>query len=247
MIEATTIKQALEGVDFIDFGCSDGGSMRFAVEKLGGRKGLGIDISLAKVNAARASGLHIIQGDATALTFPDRCVEFSVVSHFLEHLDTLETARKVVEEAIRVARRFVLIQGPFFDSDDYLRALGLKMYYSDWRGHTLKLTTAGVAGILESLGVEKYSMLGVGPVESSRDPFIHPWNSPQNQQRYDASLHPPKPSLEFGQPVFKEMICYVDLGDSQSLEKLRSAKPRAVTLDPVFLPRLAALPERTTP
>ena len=44
--------------DFVDFGCSSGGSIKFAMERLGGVNGIGVDLDpeYLKAHAARPRG-----------------------------------------------------------------------------------------------------------------------------------------------------------------------------------------------
>src|SRR5215470_13328342 len=56
--------------DFLDFGCSRGGSLRVAAALFGGQNGLGVDIDPAKVAAAQEAGAAAIVADATALSLP---------------------------------------------------------------------------------------------------------------------------------------------------------------------------------
>ena len=49
--------------NFVDFGCSAGCSMTFAMDPLGGRRALGLDINTTKVNTARAAGFNVEVAD----------------------------------------------------------------------------------------------------------------------------------------------------------------------------------------
>lgn len=197
--------------DFLDFGASKGGCIEFAKSRLGGKRGLGIDIDPGKVEAMRALGYDCIEGDVCKLDLPRKSVRFVTMSHFLEHLPDLAAVRKAIESAARVATHFIFIQGPFFDADDDLRAAGLKFYWSDWSGHPCRLTTAQLAAALRGLGLAHYLMLARVPVKSSLDPAIHPLASPRNALDYVAGTHPPKPFVEFDPMLYREMVCLVRL------------------------------------
>jgi len=106
--------------DFIDFGASTGGSIDFALRILGGERPLGIDIDPEKVARMQAEGFDCIEADVTALDLQENSVRFVVLSHFLEHLPTLDHVRRALQSASRVASEFLFIQGPFFDADEYL-------------------------------------------------------------------------------------------------------------------------------
>jgi SAM-dependent methyltransferase len=53
--------------DFIDLGCSRGGSVKHCVRRFGAERGLGVDLDEGKVQDARAAGVEAVRADATAL------------------------------------------------------------------------------------------------------------------------------------------------------------------------------------
>ena len=201
----------LRRYDFLDFGASKGGCIDFAVAKLGGRRGLGVDVDAKKAEAMRERGYDCIVGDVANLDLPPKSVRFVTMSHFLEHLPDLAAVAKAVQSAARVATHFLFIQGPFFDADGYLREHGLKFYWSDWSGHPCHLTIDQLVATFEALGLTDYLALARLPVESSLDAAIHPLASPRNQQAYVVGEHPPKPTATFDRPLYREMVCVVRL------------------------------------
>lgn len=206
----------LDGHDFLDFGASKGGCIDFALRRLGGRKGLGVDIDPKKVAQMRSLGYDCVEADVTDLRLRRRSVRFVTMSHMLEHLPDLDAVRRVVAAAARVSSDFLFIQGPYFDADEALAARGLKFYWSDWRGHTCHVTTTHLRGVLDALGLRHYMVMARVPVADSTDPAIHPVSSPRNQHDYEPGEHPPKPFVEFSPPAFpdriyREMVCVVRL------------------------------------
>ena len=197
--------------DFLDFGASKGGSIDFAVARLGGRKGLGIDKDPAKIRRMRALGYDCLEADVLNLKLPENSVRFVMISHFLEHLTDTSQVRQAVLSAARAARDFIFIQGPYFDADDRLRDLGLKFYWSDWHGHPCHLTTGRLRDVLSDLGLNNYVLLGRTEVVDSLDPAIHPLDSPRDQHDYVEGVHPRKPYSVFEPPLFREMVCIVAL------------------------------------
>lgn len=199
--------------DFLDFGASSrGGCMEFACRRLGGTRGLGVDINPKAVIACREAGYECVQGDVTDLDLPALSVRFVTMSHVLEHLPDLPAVGKAIGNAARVASDFLFIQGPFFDADEELRRVGLKFYWSDWpSAHSVHLTIAQLVRTLEDLGLGDYVAMARVPVESSLDPAIHPLASPPSQHDYVAGTHPPKPHVKFDPPLFREMVCVVRL------------------------------------
>ena len=229
----------MEEVDFLDFGASKGGSIEFAKKILGGRHGVGVDRDAAKVEQMRALGYACLEGDITSLELSPNSVRFVVMSHVLEHLPDLAAIRRTVESAARVARDFLYIQGPYFDADVALSTQGLKFYWSDWHGHTYRLTTWELISLLHELGWASYVLMGRLPVMDSSDPAIHPLSSPRDQHDYDPEIHPPKPHLVFGRPVhrnrvYREFVCVVRLRAFAGWESVVSARRDCELIDGPF-------------
>ena len=72
--------------DSIDFGCSKGTSIDYAMSAFGAENMLGIDIDPKKVDACIRRGYSAIVGDLTSFPTLNRKVKFSQLSHFLEHM-----------------------------------------------------------------------------------------------------------------------------------------------------------------
>jgi len=208
--------------DFADFGCSNGSSIQFGIKILKGRKGFGIDIDPKKVASAKAAGYDAIKGDFCHLDLPDGCVDFTILSHTLEHLPTLDCAKKAIKNAIRISRKFVFIRGPFFDADDYLKSLGLKFYWSDWTGHTLHLKAEQVMNILEDINAPNYEIYGRVLLNSSRDATIHPLSSLKNQHQWELEKHGVKPILTLTKPVYREFVAIIWLAENVSVSDVRN-------------------------
>lgn len=206
----------LDGHDFLDFGASKGGCIDFALRRLGGRKGLGVDIDPKKVAQMRDLGFDCVEGDVTNLKLRAGSVRFVTMSHMLEHLPDLDAVQRAIGTAARVSSDFLFIQGPYFDADEALAAQGLKFYWSDWGGHTCHVTTSRLRGALDALGLRDYLVMARVPVVDSADPAIHPLSSPRNQHDYQPGEHPDKPFVTFSppafpEPIYREMVCVVRL------------------------------------
>lgn len=221
----------LKGYDFMDFGASKGGSIDFALRRLGGTRGLGVDLDSNKVKTMLDAGYDCIQADVNKLDFPPDSVRFVTMSHFLEHLSNLRAVKSAVESASRVASDFLFIQGPYFDADEYLRARGLKFYWSDWHGHTCHLTTSKLREILLELGLEDHTFMVRGAVEDSSDPRIHPVSSPKDQHAYDPDSHPVKPFVPFPEPLPSEVVCCVRLREMDGWDRILQARKGCRRLD----------------
>jgi SAM-dependent methyltransferase len=199
----------LSKYDFVDFGCSAGGSIAFGRDCLGGRNGLGVDINPEKVAAARAAGLSAEVADVTKLDPREvGAVRFVIMAHFLEHLPGRNAAQACILSACKVADEFVFIRQPYFDADGYLFSLNLKLYWSDWRGHPNHMTSLDFHNALDPLlkagKISRYLLFFRTKIENSHDPAVHPISSPINQQKWDSETHDSKPACEFSFPVFVE-------------------------------------------
>lgn len=195
--------------DFLDFGAGDGASLRRCEERFGGR-GLGIDINERKISAAQRRGEDIVFGDI--LTLPRQpLVRYVSMDNFLEHLPDYGLVRRMLEVATAVAAEFVYIRHPSFEDESYLRALGLKQYWHDWRGHPSHLLLSELLDMLRSTGAGPFDIEYAYPVLDSSDPSILPIHAPPDQHDYDESLHGEKPSVDFSKPVHRQVrvIAYV--------------------------------------
>lgn len=217
----------LKDYDFLDFGASRGNSILFGINRLGGRKGLGIDNDSNKVELAKENGIDCILGDVTRLQIYDHKFNFIIMSHFLEHLENFKDVRKTIESAARAAINFLFIQGPFFDADGYLESLGLKFFWSDWTAHHTHLTIKDLELILFDLGLNDHIVLVNKEVTCSDHPTIHPLESPKNQHDYDSKKHPSKPNVRFTRPLYREMVCFVKLREFGYWKTIIKAKRHA--------------------
>lgn len=214
-------------MDFYDFGCSEGGSISYAMKRFGGRRGLGIDVDLVKVEAARARGFDAEAIDILAL--PERKqVRFVTLMHFLEHLDGYATARLMLRKACAVSREFVYVAQPFFDADGELARRGLKLYWSDWRGHTFCMSTLQLQRALESLrceGLVRGFKIGWhSRIANSADRAVLPLSAPMDQHDYDPARHDAKPLIGFRFAVYRELRAIVDTGGADRHETESQAR-----------------------
>lgn len=193
--------------DFADFGCSNGKSIAEARKQFGGTRGIGIDISAEKVERARAGGFEVMQGDLTRLHVPDRAFRFVTMSHFLEHLPSVALARRCIETAVRTSREFVFIRQPWFATDGYLATLGLKQYWSDWRGHTNRMDPLDFYLAFRDLPATwRWRVYGRYRIADSGHESLIPIGAPTNQHQYEPARHGPKPEVRFDRPVYKETV-----------------------------------------
>jgi SAM-dependent methyltransferase len=77
---------------FLDAGCGTGGSLLYCRKRFGLAPGLGLELSEADSDKARAEGLDVLTCDVTREEFPDRCVSYASAMDFLEHLPDERTS-----------------------------------------------------------------------------------------------------------------------------------------------------------
>jgi len=211
---------------FLDFGCSTGSAIDLAYKIFGySRPGLGLDINEKKISLAKENGHDAIAFDI--LKLPDReIVEFVTMAHFLEHLPSVSVADQIIRKAVTVARQFVFIRQPFFDSDGYLAKHGLKLYWSDWKGHSNKMTSLDFYLSLNRLKNEgllnSFAIHFKNKVASSEHQAIHPLGSPIDQHGYDSAIHPPKDISIQLTDVYREIyvLVHIDKVDPSRFDKL---------------------------
>jgi hypothetical protein len=191
--------------DFIDLGCSLGGSLSYCARRMHVRPGIGIDKDPRKVAGARAAGHEAVVGDATDLRLRG-VVRFVSMMDFLEHLPDLDTVRAVIAAAAAAATDFLFIRHPSFEEEEATCALGLRQYWWNWTTHTAHVRCSDYRAIFADLGLHKYTIHHRGEVHDSGDASVHPIDALDplgwfNQGAYDDAVHPPKPSIRFAAPL----------------------------------------------
>ena len=212
-----------KGYEFLDFGCSAGGSLGRYGKMFGAKgKGLGLDISPEKVKKTREAGFDAVECDLTKLRV-EKKVRFIVMSHFLEHIPDANDVEKIINNACRSASEFVFIRQPYFDADPYLFKEGFKFFWSDWHGHPNNMTMLDIHNILSPIlskgTIRRFSLYGLDLVKDSSSPDIHNINSPVDQHGWEAGKHSEKRFVDFSQPVYRETMAIVEIRD-RIIEKI---------------------------
>lgn len=101
---------ALKPASLCDVGCGAGTLLAHAQSL--GIAATGIEPDAAKVAEANGRGLDIRVGTAEALPFPDTAFDLVTFENSLHHVTEI---RRALAEAMRVARRGVVIVDPWFD------------------------------------------------------------------------------------------------------------------------------------
>jgi methionine biosynthesis protein MetW len=94
------------GASVLDVGCSDGRLLAWLRDNRA-VDGRGIELDPARVAAAVARGLSVVQGDATRdlAAFPDQSVDYAILS---ETLQAMQAPAKVLQELVRIGRKAVV-------------------------------------------------------------------------------------------------------------------------------------------
>lgn len=201
---------------YYDFGCSSGGFMAFLKKIIPTIAGVGIDLDEKKLEKLHKNGF--IGNNIRIEDLPDvKHVNFVTMSHFLEHLGSLNDSRMALSKGIRIAKDFVFIRQPWFDSDGLLIPFGLKFYYSDWSGHKNKMTSLDFYLILKDVLNKKeifgFKIYGRGLVSDGLSDLLIPLSAARNQGKYDPLIHGKKEFTEkFPFKIFREIVVVIQIG-----------------------------------
>jgi len=116
---------ALKPASLCDVGCGAGTLLAHAQSL--GIAAAGIEPDTAKVADANGRGLNIRAGAAETLPFPDAAFDLVTFENSLHHVTEIGRA---LAEAMRVARRAVVIVDPWFDLSIHSQAMGDR--YERW-------------------------------------------------------------------------------------------------------------------
>jgi len=213
------MKFNIESYDFVDFGCNEGTSIDYAINRFKAKRGIGIDIDPEAVKKAKESGYEAILGDITKMPKMQKSVKFVTMIHFLEHLEGFSIAEKCINSAVDIAQDFVYIKQPFFDSDSYLFKKGFKNYWADHHLHTFHMTSFDFYRILMALQLQskitRFVIFSEISTVTSDDPHIHPINSKIDQHQYNSKEHPSKKNNVIFNDVFKELEVFIAIKDEK--------------------------------
>jgi hypothetical protein len=203
----------LSSYDVVDFGCSNGASLQFAFDVMGCKTGIGFDIDPRKVARTRELGFEAEVADLTDPTHFSGRARLAILSHFLEHVPNATMATKILGTAAKVCSEYFFVRQPWFDCDGPLAQLGLKLYWSDWHGHTNNMTSMqlylALKRLLEKGEIHSFTIFGNIPVKHSSHEVIVPLDRPTDGQKYDPETDEPKPDTAFSFPCYREIVALV--------------------------------------
>lgn len=206
-------------IDFIDAGCGTGGSIDFCRKVFGLANGIGFDLNEKKIIEAKAKGYSVFFQDILKINFPGKCVIFSSMMDFLEHLPNINSAREMIKVLGKASRDFLFIRHPNFDDMDYLRGLNLKLTWTDWSGHSNMMKISDYIIIFNELGWNNYRIIPKKLIKNSGHEAVLPLNAPKNLNKFSQLEGSVKPSLEFDKPVYSQYDIFVKLNNRISTEQ----------------------------
>lgn len=237
----TAISQLKNGDHgFIDAGASFGGSLQYCQKRFKLGSGIGFDIDPAKVSKARANGCKVYQCDLATQKFPANCVNFASMMDFLEHMPSMEIAESVMLNLSKPAKDFLFIRHPSFEDSDYLESLGLRMTWTDWKGHSNMASLEQFREFFKRQNWTYCIVPGRQIVDSSCD-FIVPTSAPKNTVRYSPDEHGDKPYVIFDRFIFSLFDIFVklnnDLTDSEWYKYVRIGSNHCIDMERYHIPR----------
>lgn len=211
--------------DFIDLGCSNGGSTRHCTKRFGARQGIGIDIDPGKVAGALAAGFPSALGDATNVGLQKQ-VRFVSMMNFLEHLPNLSLVEKVIGSAAESATDFLFIRHPSFEGEAHGKAIGFKQFWWDWDHHPTRFRVEDYCGMFDRLGLSNYMVRYVDRVDFTDHSSVLPADAPSNMNKNEAAAYP-KVRQPLGSPWWRRQDIFVALRTFEPAEWAAIVAPHA--------------------
>lgn len=196
-------------VDCWDFG-ADTNSLAFAREHLGVRRPVGVNLEAERLDRIRAAGEIAVHCDVLRIPRPGR-VRCVVLSHFVEHLPSLDACAKAIGLALASATEMVVISGPYFEDDDWLRPQGYKFNWGDWVDHTSRHSLSHVLDALRAHGADSVTVSLGFPCADTSAATIHAVDEAPNQDQYDPAKHRPKAAVALPRPAYQEFVVVASL------------------------------------
>lgn len=210
MVDNTkTIKNNADNIDdfdYLDLSLNQPNSLNYG-RKFGGKRGITFEVDPEKfkkideqIKSDKKLCQHkIINEDPLKIKITDnnkKHFEFTTCLDLIECLEGIAETRIIINKALNLSKKFVLIVQPNYDSDVNLFKNGFKTNFSDWSRHTNHLTSNIFFNILFDFYkkgyIEDYMIFYTNPIKDSTDPVIHPLNSPKNQPTFNDDKHPTK-------------------------------------------------------
>jgi hypothetical protein len=191
--------------DFIDLGTHRGGGLRFGC-LLGGQLGLGVEYSEEKATELLRQGHHVYTGDIALFPHARARFRFAVCRHVLMCLPNRYVVGTVLWKLRQMCSEFLFIDQPNFDTEPYLRELGLVAVHSTLPPIASPMTTSELTIMLDDLGLDRYVLGGSKPMLDSHDEWVHPIAAEPYRWKWDPDVDPPKPDVAFHETLYRNFI-----------------------------------------
>jgi len=198
-------RESIYDYDFIDFGSGTGGSIEYCEHRMPGLKGAGIEISKKVLQKVRAKNLPIFEMNILDVE-ENKTFKFVSMFDFLEHLPNHDVVLSMLRKATKIAKDFILIRHPSFESIDYLKSHNLKIAWTDWPEHPCTITLKDFEKFFSTLGLTLYHFEILKSFENSDNEIILPLSAPPSR-KYNAQTMEAKKSISFEAPI----PAYIDI------------------------------------
>lgn len=140
------VLEKAKGKDILDVGCGYGAYSQ-ELNNIGFRC-VGIDANKENIKKAVSRGVEAYIGNAENLSFKDKSFNTVIMFEVIEHLKHPE---KAVSEAIRVAKKNILITVPNCDEEelDRLSDVGLTFFHLRTKDHCQFFTKESLSALIE--------------------------------------------------------------------------------------------------
>ena len=148
------LERYLCGHDILDAGCGGGAFVEFLSAR--GFRVTGVDYHEIFLDVARrrpgATGTYL-QGDITALPFPDKSFDCTYCFDVLEHVDD----QRALQELLRVTRSRVVLAVPASDQNNF--GHGLTFYHYQDLTHLRTYTRESLEALFQAAGQPRFELI----------------------------------------------------------------------------------------
>jgi hypothetical protein len=232
-----TIKNNVDNIDnydFLDLSFKSKDGLTYA-KKIGGKQGISFEKDTETYNELinelkndeKFSNHKIINEDPLKIKVNEknkRHFDFITCLDTIECLDGIGETRVLLNIATKLAKNFIFISQPNYDSDVTLFKKGFKTYYSDWSRHTNHLTSNIYFNLLFDIykkgEIEDFIIFYTTPITDSRDPIIHPLNSPKNQPSFNDAKHPTKNEHTKFKNIYRNLLILITIRGFKKIDEI---------------------------
>jgi SAM-dependent methyltransferase len=199
-----------ERIEALDIGCGDGRSTLAIASRLGlSGDVVGIDKHAARLPAEREANISFAAYDAMDLP-NKKLAQIATLLNVLPGLQGATQVQSMLRKAAILARDFVYVAQPQFDSSAYLIRRGFKTNYSDQSANRYQGTSADYFRMARTLLDEEliadFALMESERIRDSSDPVIHALQSAPESGPYDDTMHRYKQAgVSFSEPIYRRL------------------------------------------